>query len=71
MAKSEKFSRAGYRIHFDRLKDVRSAASAIRTHKFKCEIPSKEAESELKGKFDENFLKERMNNLENFCKEII
>jgi hypothetical protein len=25
----------------------------------------------LKGKFDENFLKERMNNLENFCKEII
>lgn len=50
MTKSTKFPRAGYRIHFDRLRDIRANVSAIRTHKFKCEIP-KEAEAELKQKF--------------------
>ncbi len=50
--KSQKFARAGYRIHFDRLKDVRSSVSAIRTHKFNCQIPQ-ESEAELKKKFKE------------------
>lgn len=46
-----KFPRAGYRVHFDRLRDIRTEASFIRTHKFKCEIP-KVAEQELKEKFE-------------------
>ena len=49
---SKKFERAGYRIHFDRLRDLRSSISAIRTHKFKCEIP-KEAEQDLQNKFQD------------------
>lgn len=47
-----KFARAGYRIHFDRLRDIRSKFdSTIRTHKFKCEIPQGESEKEIKEKF--------------------
>lgn len=46
-----KFPRAGYRIHFDRLRDVRLNASFIRTHKFKCDIP-RNSELELFEKFE-------------------
>jgi hypothetical protein len=49
--KTKQFARAGYRIHLDRLKDIKSDVSSIRTHKFKCEIPQ-EAEQELKNKFE-------------------
>jgi hypothetical protein len=42
---------AGYRIHFERLRDNYSEVSAIRTHKFKCSIP-KEGIREVKEKFE-------------------
>ena len=31
---------AGYRVHFDRLRDIRSKATITRTHKFRCAVPA-------------------------------
>ena len=36
--KTKQYERAGYRVHFDRLRDSYNDVSAIRTHKFKCQI---------------------------------
>ncbi len=49
--RTKKFGRAGYKIHFDRLRNIRAEASFIRTHKFLCGIP-KDAEEEIKEKFE-------------------
>jgi hypothetical protein len=50
--KTTKLTRAGYRVHFDRLRELKSSTKAIRTHKFKCRIP-KNAEEEVKKAFNE------------------
>jgi hypothetical protein len=48
---TKKYERAGYRVHFDRLKEMYSKSSFMRTHKFLCEIPQ-EVEKDLKEKFE-------------------
>ncbi len=49
--KQIKFEKAGYKIHFDRLRDIRPEASMIRTHKFKCVVPEV-AKKEIWEKFE-------------------
>ncbi len=38
MTKTKKYETAGYRVHFDRLRDIRSKATITRTHKFRCAV---------------------------------
>ena len=45
-----KKNNAGYRIHFARLKNIRAEISAMRTHKFLCEIPES-GKKDVKEKF--------------------
>ena len=54
-SRTKKFARAGYRIHFDRLRDISEGFdSVIRTHKFKCQLPKNEGGTqELKQKFED------------------